>query len=67
MKRFICKKCVQHMCTFSSENFTVKELAGCLARNSVTVHVEIFAVYKFSWTSWYPLIHENLYTTKINT
>ena len=26
-----------------------------------------FVVYKFSWVSWYSLIHKNLYTMKINT
>ena len=35
-------------------------------QNLHTVRVLNFVVYKFSWISWYPLIHENLYTMKIN-
>ena len=31
------------------------------------VLISNFVVYKFSWISWYSLIHENLYTMKINT
>ena len=55
--------CVFMYCSCSSKSQQPEQCFQCIN----TVRVLNFVVYKISWILWYPLIHKNLYTMKINT